>query len=112
MSRSSVTCASRRRRRRGFTQRAGLLFVGAIHTLDSPNYDGLGWLVDQVLPLIERALQWEARLTVVGYTGEEVSLDRFRHHPRVTLLGAVVHTECLYDITASANRMGGWCRPS
>ena len=83
--------------RRGFTQRAGLLFVGAIHTLDSPNYDGLGWLVDQVLPLIERALQWEARLTVVGYTGEEVSLDRFRHHPRVTLLGAVVHTECLYD---------------
>ena len=83
--------------RRGFMQRAGLLFVGAIHTLDSPNYDGLGWLVDQVLPLIERALQWETRLTVVGYTGEEVSLDRFRHHPRVTLLGAVVHTECLYD---------------
>jgi hypothetical protein len=44
-----------------------------------------------------RALQWETRLTVVGNTGEEVSLDRFRHHPRVTLLGAVVHTECLYD---------------
>lgn len=80
-----------------FMSRDGMLFVGAIFEMDSPNYDGLCWFVDQVLPLIERALQWETSLTVVGYTGEKVSLDRFYDHPRVTLLGAVAHTECLYD---------------
>jgi glycosyltransferase involved in cell wall biosynthesis len=82
---------------RSFAARSGMLFVGAIHELDSPNYDGLCWFVDDVLPLIERSLGWETRLTVAGYTAEKVSLDRFRDHPRVTLRGAVVDTEPLYD---------------
>jgi glycosyltransferase involved in cell wall biosynthesis len=82
---------------RPFAARTGMLFVGAIHELDSPNYDGLCWLVDDVLPLIERSLGWETRLTVVGYTAEQVFLDRFRDHPRVTVRGAVVDTEPLYD---------------
>lgn len=82
---------------RAFTARAGMLFVGALHEIDSPNYDGLCWFIDQVLPLIERALHWETRLTVVGYSSEQVSLDRFRDHQRVTLLGAVAQTERLYD---------------
>jgi glycosyltransferase involved in cell wall biosynthesis len=80
-----------------FLQRAGMLFVGAIHRMDSPNYDGLCWFIDEVLPLIERELAWETRLTVVGYTGAEVSLDRFREHPRVTLRGSVSDLEPLYD---------------
>jgi glycosyltransferase involved in cell wall biosynthesis len=82
---------------RAFAARTGMLFVGAIHEEDSPNYDGLCWFVDQVLPLIERALQWETHLTVVGYLGEKVSLDQFRGHSRVTLLGTVANTEPLYD---------------
>ncbi|HEX3993640.1 MAG TPA: glycosyltransferase, partial [Acetobacteraceae bacterium] len=80
-----------------FPQRAGMLFVGAIHRMDSPNYDGLCWFIDEVVPLIERELAWETRLTVVGYTGAEVSLDRFRDHPRVTLRGSVSDLEPLYD---------------
>jgi O-antigen biosynthesis protein len=82
---------------RPFEQRAGMLFVGAMHQPDSPNYDGLCWFVDKVLPLIERELGWETRLTVVGYTAPEVSLDRFRDHPRVTLQGVLAETEQLYD---------------
>jgi hypothetical protein len=82
---------------RPFAQRAGMLFVGAIHRMDSPNYDSLCWFIDEVLPLIARELTWETRLTVVGYTGAGVSLDRFRDHPRVTLRGAVSDTEPLYD---------------
>jgi glycosyltransferase involved in cell wall biosynthesis len=74
-----------------------LLFIGAIHETGSPNFDGLCWFVDEVLPLIERELGWETRLSVVGYTGAGVSLDRFRHHPRVTLRGAVAEAEPLYD---------------
>jgi GT2 family glycosyltransferase len=80
-----------------FAQRAGMLFVGAIHRTDSPNHDSLCWFIDEVLPLIERELGWETRLTVVGYTGAEVSLDQFRDHPRVTLRGSVSELEPLYD---------------
>jgi O-antigen biosynthesis protein len=82
---------------RTFTERAGLLFIGAVHHVDSPNYDGLVWFIEMVLPLIENALGWETRLTVVGYTGVDVSLAQFRDHPRVTLRGPVVETERLYD---------------
>ena len=82
---------------RAFAERSGLLFIGAIHEPDSPNYDGLVWFVDEVLPLIEQQLGWETRLSVVGYTGAEVSLDRFRAHPRITLRGAVPDTESLYN---------------
>jgi O-antigen biosynthesis protein len=81
---------------RGFDDRAGLLFVGAIHEAASPNYDALCWFVDEVLPLVEAELAWETRLTVVGYTAEHVSLERFRGHARVTLRGMVADTEPLY----------------
>jgi glycosyltransferase involved in cell wall biosynthesis len=82
---------------RPFPQRAGILFVGAIHRMDSPNYDSLCWFIDEVLPLVEQELAWETRLSVVGYTGSEVNLDRFRDHPRVTLRGSVSDLEPLYD---------------
>ncbi|HEY1931439.1 MAG TPA: glycosyltransferase [Acetobacteraceae bacterium] len=80
-----------------FARRAGMLFVGAIHRMDSPNYDSLCWMVDEVLPLVEKELGWETRLTVVGYTAPDVSLDRFRDHPRVTLRGALADTVQVYD---------------
>jgi GT2 family glycosyltransferase len=82
---------------RTFAERSGLLFIGAIHEVDSPNYDGLVWFVDEVLPLIEQHLGWETRLSVVGYTGAGVSLGRFRAHPRITLRGTVPETESLYN---------------
>jgi glycosyltransferase involved in cell wall biosynthesis len=86
---------------RGFEERTGILFVGAIHAMDHPNYDGLAWFVDEVLPLIERTLRWETRVTVAGYTAPGVFLDRFKGHPRVTLRGSVPDLVPLYD----ANRV-------
>jgi glycosyltransferase involved in cell wall biosynthesis len=82
---------------RAFADRAGMLFIGAMHHTDSPNYDGLVWFIENVLPLVEQALGWETRLTVVGYVGGDVSLDRFRDHSRVTLRGVVSDTGKLYD---------------
>jgi glycosyltransferase involved in cell wall biosynthesis len=82
---------------RRFEERTGMLFVGAIHAMDHPNYDGLAWFIDEILPLIERTLQWETRLTVAGYVAPGVSMDRFRSHPRVTLRGPVADLEPLYD---------------
>lgn len=74
-----------------------MLFVGAIHETDSPNHDSLVWFVDEVLPLVERELGWETRLTIVGYTAPGVSMERFEDHPRVTLRGAVADLTSLYD---------------
>jgi glycosyltransferase involved in cell wall biosynthesis len=82
---------------RRFTSRNGLLFVGAIHEQESPDYDSLCWFVDNVLPLVERALGWETRLTIVGYTAPNVSMNRFADHPRVTLRGTVPDLVPLYD---------------
>jgi O-antigen biosynthesis protein len=82
---------------RTFAQRTGILFVGAIHRMDSPNYDSLCWFIEEVMPLIEQELGWQTRLTVAGYTGADVSLDQFRDHPRVTLRGTLPDLEPLYD---------------
>lgn len=82
---------------RGWTERAGMLFVGAIHTNDSPNYDSLVWFVDQVLPLIERDLGYETRLTIAGFVAEKVDMTRFSGHARITLRGAIADLTPLYD---------------
>jgi O-antigen biosynthesis protein len=50
-----------------------------------------------VLPLIERELGWLTRLTVAGYVGPGVQMERFRDHPRITLRGPVADVRPLYD---------------
>jgi glycosyltransferase involved in cell wall biosynthesis len=82
---------------RPFPQRAGMLFVGAIHKEDSPNLDSLIWFVDAVLPLIEAELKWETRLTIAGYIAPGIDLSRFEHHPRITLRGPVADLTPLYN---------------
>jgi GT2 family glycosyltransferase len=82
---------------RSYEDRSGLLFVGAIHQPDSPNHDALRWFIDEVLPLLVPRLGAGARLTVAGYTGPCVSLDRWRRHPDVELLGEVSDLAPLYD---------------
>jgi glycosyltransferase involved in cell wall biosynthesis len=85
---------------RPFQERAGLLFVGAIHDRHHPNFDGLAWFVDEVLPLVERVLRWETRLTVAGYVAKSVAgefAERFGGHGRLTLRGAVADLVPLYD---------------
>jgi glycosyltransferase involved in cell wall biosynthesis len=80
-----------------FAERSGMLFVGAIHREDSPNFDSLVWFVDAVLPLIEAELRWETRLTVAGYNAPSVDLSRFERHPRITLRGPIADLDPLYN---------------
>jgi glycosyltransferase involved in cell wall biosynthesis len=82
---------------RPWAQRSGLLFVGSIHAMESPNYEGLVWFIDEVLPLIEAELGPQTRLTVIGHLADGVSLERFRDNPRVTLRGPVVDAAPAYD---------------
>jgi O-antigen biosynthesis protein len=67
--------------------RFGLLFVGALPELESPNYDSLIWFVDHVWPRI-RVSRPEETLRIAGYIEPEVSLDRLRRDG-VICLGSV-----------------------
>ncbi len=82
---------------RAFADRAGLLFLGAIHQQDSPNRDALEWFVREVLPLVDQSLGWETRLTVAGYVDPAISLEAYRQHPRITLRNTVDDVAPLYD---------------
>ncbi|HEX4172707.1 MAG TPA: glycosyltransferase family 4 protein, partial [Acetobacteraceae bacterium] len=82
---------------RGFTDRAGMLLLAAMHEPDSPNRDALDWFVARVLPLVEESLGWETRLTVAGYASPDVSFDMYRDHSRITLRGPVEDVASLYD---------------
>jgi glycosyltransferase involved in cell wall biosynthesis len=82
---------------RPFGQRGGMLFVGAIHTADSPNLDSLAWFTAEVLPLIEAELGWQTRLTIAGYMAPGIDMGRFDGHPRITLRGALADLEPLYN---------------
>lgn len=82
---------------RRFADRAGMLFLGAMHEQRSPNYDSLVWFVDAVLPLVEESLGWETRLSIAGFTTPDVDMTRFAAHPRITLRGTVADPRPLYD---------------
>ena len=82
---------------RSWKDRAGILFVGAVHAMNSPNYDSLCWFADEVLPLIEAELGYQTRLTIAGYTTGDVDLSRFHDHPRITLRGTIADMTPLYD---------------
>jgi O-antigen biosynthesis protein len=83
---------------RGFSDRCGLLFLGAIHEVNSPNLDSIHWFVDAVLPLIETKLGFETRLTIAGYIADDAVPPRFDDHPRITFRQDVTDTTALYNM--------------
>jgi glycosyltransferase involved in cell wall biosynthesis len=82
---------------RGFADRNGMLFVGAIHKQDSPNYDSLAWFVEEVLPKIDAAIGWQAQLTIAGYVAPGVDMTRLLASPRVSLRGPMADLTPLYN---------------
>jgi GT2 family glycosyltransferase/glycosyltransferase involved in cell wall biosynthesis len=82
---------------RGFAERNGMLFVGAIHKQDSPNYDSLAWFVEEVLPKIDAAIGWQAQLTIAGYVAPGVDTSRLSANPRVSFRGPVADLTPLYN---------------
>ncbi len=76
-----------------FGQRDRMLFVGAVHELSSPNYDGLEWFLTKVYPRLDPATR--PPLTVAGFwaTGlEEIFRSRFSDVP-IEFLGSVSNLE-------------------
>jgi GT2 family glycosyltransferase/glycosyltransferase involved in cell wall biosynthesis len=82
---------------REWQQREGLLFVGALPAMETPNYDSLVWFVETVLPLVNEGLRDPVRLTVAGTVGSGVEMGRFAAHPQIVLRGTVPELAPLYD---------------
>ncbi|HEV7395023.1 MAG TPA: glycosyltransferase, partial [Pyrinomonadaceae bacterium] len=79
----------------GFAERKDILFVGAIHEIDSPNADSVIWFSSSVLPLIQKALRVPVNLIIAGvmHPGVEEQLDR----KSVQIKGVVKDLAGLYD---------------
>ncbi|QNT78252.1 glycosyltransferase [Entomobacter blattae] len=80
-----------------FTQRRNFLFVGAIHDYNSPNYDSLEWLLEEVVPLLDNLMEEDYKLSIAGFTKPSINIKKMKIAPHVQLLGYVDNTEDLYD---------------
>ncbi|NBD16165.1 MAG: glycosyltransferase [Cyanobacteria bacterium] len=50
-----------------FEERVGIVFVGAIHEINSPNADSVFWFVEEILPLLKEKIGKELKFTIVGF---------------------------------------------
>ena len=82
--------------RAGFAERRDMLFVGALHDVDAPNYDSLFWLIHDVLPELDEHLPPDVRITVAGFVHPSVDVSSLRGANRVNWIGAVDDLDALY----------------
>jgi GT2 family glycosyltransferase len=80
---------------RGFDQRKGFLFVGAIHDEASPNGDSVIWFLEEILPKIRAKLGTDIPFTIAGINKsqrvQQLAISS------VTLAGRVPDLTELYD---------------
>jgi capsular polysaccharide biosynthesis protein/GT2 family glycosyltransferase len=86
------------------TARSGLLFVGSLRGVDSPNYDSLVWFLDRVWPRIRANRQGET-LRIAGFVEPGTSLQSLQREG-VTCLGPVA------DLTAEYERARVFIAPT
>ena len=80
-----------------WAKRRGLLHIGALTALNSPNCDGLRWYIDAVQPALEALIGSEAAiLTVIGHATDDVDLSWLRDHPKINFLGPVTDLTSVY----------------
>ena len=79
-----------------FSQRGGMLFVGALSDMTSPNVDSILWFVEAILPLIKLHFEQNIQLTLVGRTAQALE-HKLRDYPNVILKGEVSDLTPFYD---------------
>ena len=77
-----------------FDKRRDILFVGAIHSVTSPNADSMIWFSEVILPLVQKSLGKEIKIIIAG-----LSCPEFRkriNNDSVQMLGKVDDLTSLY----------------
>ncbi|WP_448573427.1 glycosyltransferase [Trichothermofontia sp.] len=82
-----------------FSDRAQLLFVGAIHDAHSPNADSVVWLSQKIFPLMQKTLGPGAELVIAGTNAiEAINYEIWRDgNPAIKVLGTVPDLTPLYN---------------
>ena len=78
-----------------FTERAGILFVGSFHHENSPNADSVFWFVKEILPLIQKQLEFPVQITIAGFNNCQKIFNLQSDY--VQVLGKVDDLTCLYN---------------
>ena len=78
-----------------FDQRRDILFVGAVHSLTSPNADSMYWFSEKILPLVQEKLGSDVRLVIAGSAIPSFS-ERFLNG-NVKVVGRVDHLFTYYN---------------
>lgn len=81
---------------RSFDERKDILFLGAMHSEGSPNYDSMMWFAREVMPYLD-SLPDDAVLRIAGYVPSGVDLTPLARHPRVDIVGTVEDLAPLFD---------------
>lgn len=81
---------------RGFEERRDILFVGALHDEDAPNFDSLFWLINDVLPELDEYLPPDVKVSVAGYVNPALDVSALRSSKRINWLGPVDDLRPLY----------------
>lgn len=81
---------------RSFEERKDILFLGAMHSETSPNYDSMMWFVREVMPHLD-GLADDVVLRIAGYVPPWVDMTPLARHPRVDIIGAVEDLAPLFD---------------
>lgn len=72
-----------------WSERSDLLFVGAIHDYNSPNYDSIIWMTTVLWPKLEKFLPIDVNLIIVGHLGSGISFSSFPKSDRIKYIGKV-----------------------
>jgi GT2 family glycosyltransferase len=71
-----------------FGAREGLLFCGAVHDEDSPNYDSLMWFANKIAPLLRVRLP-NVKLRIVGFWRPLIEIPPELNTGNIEFIGAV-----------------------
>ncbi len=78
-----------------FEERTGIVFVGAIHDIDSPNADSIFWFAKEILPLLQEIIGKELKFTIAGFNKCQEVWDL--QSDSLQVLGQVESLEEIYN---------------
>ena len=83
---------------RRWSERSGLLHVGALTVSSAPNVDGLRWFLRDIHPRLTDLVGREAaHLTIVGHVAEGFDISWLSNDPAITFVGSATDLTPFYD---------------
>jgi GT2 family glycosyltransferase len=80
-----------------FADRENILFVGSIHTEDSPNADSTIWFIENIFPLIKQQLPNPVKLLLVGLNNTTRITELAQKDQDIELVGQVDNPREYYN---------------